>query len=223
VSDAGGKYIQLTDELHDYVVRHGAREDATLAQIRADTAALGAISSMQISPDQGSFMTLLVRMIGARRALELGTFTGYSAICIARGLAEGGTLIACELEQERADQARANFGAAGVSERIDVRVGPAAETLAELRADGVEPFDFAFIDADKVSYPGYYETCLELLRPGGLIVLDNMLRGGDVIDASTDDDGTQAIADLNARIQADERVEIAMLAVADGITLALKR
>ena len=139
-------------------------------------------------------MTLLVRMIGARRALELGTFTGYSAICIARGLAEGGTLIACELEQERADQARANFGAAGVSDRIDVRVGPAAETLAELRDDGAEPFDFAFIDADKASYPGYYETCLELLRPGGLIVLDNMLRGGDVVDPSADDEGTRAIS-----------------------------
>lgn len=217
------KFIQLTDELNEYVVRHGAREDETLAQIRADTAAMGSISVMQISPDQGSFMTLLTRLVGARRAIELGTFTGYSAICIARGLAEGGKLIACESDQERADQARANFAAAGVAERIEVHVGPAAETLAELREAGGDPFDFAFIDADKISYPGYYETCLELLRPGGLIVLDNMLRGGEVLDPPADADGTKAIAELNARIQADDRVEIAMLAVADGITLALKR
>ncbi len=219
----GGKFIQLTDELHDYVIRHGAREDAALIQLREETAALGEISSMQISPDQGALMTLLVRLAGARRALELGTFTGYSAICIARGLGGGGKLIACELDPERAEEARSNFTEAGVAERIEIRVGPAAETLASLREENGEPFDFAFIDADKVSYPGYYETCLELLRPGGLIVLDNMLRGGDVLDPAEDAEGTRAIAELNARIQADGRVEIAMLAVADGITLALKR
>lgn len=220
---AGGKFIQLTGELHDYVVRHGAREDAALAQLRESTAALGDISSMQISPDQGAFMTMLARLTGARRALELGTFTGYSAICIARGLADGGRLIACELDPERAEEAKSNFAEAGVANRIEVRVGPAADTLAALRAEGGEPFDFAFIDADKVSYPGYYETCLELLRPGGLIVLDNMLRDGEVLDPPEDADGTKAIAELNARIQADGRVEIAMLAIADGITLALKR
>jgi len=223
VSDADAKFIQLTDELHEYVVRHGAREDAALAQVRAEAAAMGSIAVMQISPDQGALLTLLARLIGARRALELGTFTGYSAICIARGLAPGGKLVACEMDAERAGQARENFAAAGVAERIEVRVGPAAETLAELRSEGDDPFDFAFIDADKVSYPGYYETCLELLRPGGLIVLDNMLRAGDVLDPPADAEGTKAIAGLNARIQADERVEIAMLAVADGITLALKR
>ena len=223
MSDAGGKFIQLTGELHDYVVRHGAREDAALAHLRESTAALGDISSMQISPDQGALMTLLTRLTGAHRALELGTFTGYSAICIARGLAAGGKLIACELDPERAEEARANFDEAGVSERVEIRVGPAAETLAALRDEAGDPFDFAFIDADKVSYSGYYETCLELLRSGGLIVLDNMLRGGEVLAPPADAEGTKVIVDLNARIQADDRVEIAMLAVADGITLALKR
>ena len=219
----GGKFIRLTDELHDYVVRHGAREDAALVQVRESTAALGGVSEMQISPDQGAFMTMLTRLTGARRALELGTFIGYSAICIARGLADGGRLIACEVDPERAEQATANFAEAGVAERIEVRVGPAAETLAALRDEGGDAFDFAFIDADKVSYPGYYETCLDLLRPGGLIVLDNMLRDGAVLDPLAGDEGTRVVAELNARIQADDRVEIAMLAGADGITLALKR
>jgi len=221
VSGAGGKFTALTDELHDYVVRHGAREDAALAGVRERTAELGDISVMQISPDQGAFLTLLARLIGARRALELGTFTGYSAICIARGLAEGGELVACELDPERAEAARANFESAGVAERVDVRVGPAAETLEELR--GGEPFDLAFIDADKTGYAGYYEACLDLLRSGGLIVLDNVLRGGEVLSPGGGDEGTRVIAELNERIHADERVEIAMLGVADGITFARKR
>ncbi len=162
-------------------------------------------------------------MIGARRGIELGTFTGYSAICIARGLVADGLLIACEVDAERAETARANFADAGVEERIEIRVGRAAETLASLQAEGAEPFDLAFVDADKVGYPGYYEACLELLRPGGLIVLDNVLRGGDVLAPAADDESARVIADLNERIATDERVDVAMLAVADGITLALKR
>ena len=230
MSDAGGKFVALTGELHDYIVRVGSREDEALVAVREQAAALGALFSMQISPDQGAFMTLLARMIGARRALELGTFTGYSAICIARGLAEGGVLLACEIDAERAETARANFAAAGVAERIEVRLGPAQETLDALDTESGEPFDFAFIDADKVGYPCYYESCLGLLRPGGLIVIDNVLRGGAVLDPEltaegrTDgDEGTRVVAELNERIAGDERVDLAMLAVADGITLALKR
>ncbi|MEO7197351.1 MAG: class I SAM-dependent methyltransferase [Solirubrobacterales bacterium] len=221
--DGGGKFTALTSELHDYIVRVGSREDDPLARVRESTAALGDVAVMQISPDQGAFMTLLTRMLGARHAIELGTFTGYSAICIARGLADDGRLIACELDAERAQTAEENFVMAGVSERIEVRVGPAAETLATLRAAAAGSFDLAFIDADKVGYPEYYESCLELLRPGGLIVLDNMLRDGTVLDPPSDDESAIAIAELNERIAADERVDVAMLAVADGITLALKR
>lgn len=217
------KFIALTPELHDYVVRNGSREDAALAAVRESTAALGDIAVMQISPDQGALMTMLVRLIGASRAIELGTFTGYSAICIARGLSEGGRLTACELDPERAETARANFAAAGVEDRIEIAIGPAGETLAELTAAAAGTYDFAFIDADKTGYPSYYESCLTLLRPGGLIVLDNVLRGGTVLDPAPDDESAQVIAELNERIAGDERVDVAMLAVADGITLARKR
>ena len=219
----GGKYTVLSDELHDYIVANGAREDAALARVRETTAALGDVAVMQVSPDQGALMTMLARLLGAERAIELGTFTGYSAICIARGLAPGGVLVACELDPERAETARANFVAAGVDDRIKIRVGPAQATLDALGGEGGEPFDLAFIDADKTGYPAYYESCLELLRPGGLIVLDNVLRDGTVLDPASDDESAQTIADLNERIAADERVDVAMLGVADGITLARKR
>jgi caffeoyl-CoA O-methyltransferase len=217
------KFISLTPELHDYVVRNGAREDEALAGVRERTAALGDIAVMQISPDQGALMTMLTRLAGARRAIELGTFTGYSAICIARGLTEGGKLLACELDAERAATARANFEEAGVADRVEILLGPAEQTLDRLIGEGIEPLDLAFIDADKVGYPEYYEACLVLLRPGGLIVLDNMLRGGDVLDPAPEDESGQVIARLNEQIAADERVDVAMLAVADGITLARKR
>jgi caffeoyl-CoA O-methyltransferase len=217
------KFIALTPELHDYVVRHGAREDEALAEVRESTAALGDIAVMQISPDQGALMTMLTRLVGAARAIELGTFTGYSAICIARGLAPGGRLLACELDPERAETARANFERAGVADLIDVELGPAGETLERLLAEADGPFDLAFIDADKTGYPDYYERCLELLRPGGLIVLDNVLRVGTVLDPDPDDESARVMAALNEAIAADERVDVAMLGVADGITLARKR
>jgi caffeoyl-CoA O-methyltransferase len=168
-------------------------------------------------------MTMLTRLVGAARAIELGTFTGYSAICIARGLAPGGTLVACELDPERVEVARRNFELAGVADLIDVELGPATETLERLRAAAGERFDLAFIDADKTGYPDYYEACLELLRPGGLIVLDNVLRLGTVLDPDPDDEGAGVIAALNEAIATDERVDVAMLGVADGITLARKR
>lgn len=217
------KFIALTPELHAYVVRNGSREDAALAAVRESTAELGDVAVMQISPDQGALMTMLTRLLDARRAIELGTFTGYSAICIARGLAEGGTLLACEVDPERAETAAANFAAAGVADRVEIALGPAQETLDRLTAEEVAPFDLAFIDADKTGYPGYYESCLELLRPGGLIVLDNVLRDGDVLDPAADDESARTIAALNEAIAGDARVDVAMLAVADGITLARKR
>lgn len=220
---SGPRDTPLSPELADYIVAHGTREDAALAAVRERTAALGDVAVMQISPDQGALLTLLARAIGARRAIEVGTFTGYSAICIARGLGAGGELIACELDPERARSARESFTEAGVSERIDLRVGPAADTLAALESASGEPFDLAFVDADKTAYPAYYESCLRLLRPGGLAILDNVLRGGQVLDPDAHDEGARVIADLNESIAADERVDVAMLAVADGITLALKR
>ncbi len=217
------KFIALTPALHEYVVSRGAREDAALAEVRESTAALGDIAVMQVSPDQGALMTMLARLVAARRAIELGTFTGYSAICIARGLEPGGVLVACELDFERAGTAQRNFERAGVADSIDVRLGPAAETLAALAAEDGEPFDLAFIDADKAGYPDYYERCLDLLRPGGLIVLDNVLRDGTVLEPDPDDESARVIAALNEEIASDQRVDVAMLTVADGITLARKR
>jgi caffeoyl-CoA O-methyltransferase len=215
------KYLTLTPELYAYVVEHGARRDETLKRLAAETEELGDIAIMQISPEQGAFMTLFVRAMNARRALELGTFTGYSAICIARGLAEGGRLVACDLNGDWAKVARRYFDEAGVADRVDLRLGPALETLRGLPED--EPFDFAFIDADKSEYPDYYEECLRLLRPGGVMILDNVLRGGEVLDVGEEDPRTVATREVNERAIADERVDVAMLGVSDGITLALKR
>jgi len=162
-----------------------------------------------------------VRLMGARRALELGTFTGYSAICIARGLPDDGVLVTCDLSDEWTALARSYWAQAGVADRIELRLGPALETLRELPDD--DPFDFAFIDADKAEYPDYYEQCLRLLRPGGLAMLDNVFRSGEVLDASSEDPRNRATRELNEQIARDERVDMAMLPVSDGITLALKR
>jgi caffeoyl-CoA O-methyltransferase len=206
------------------MVDHGARQDEVLARIAAETAAMGPISRMQIAADQGAFMTLLCKATGVSEALELGTFTGYSAICIARGLSPGGRLIACELSEEYAEIAAANFADAGVADRIEIRIGAAAETLRALPER--EAFDFAFIDADKVSYLEYYELVLSRMRPGGLIALDNVLSGGRIV--SGEDDGsvgpqTAAMREVNDLIATDERVDVAMIGIADGLTLALKR
>jgi caffeoyl-CoA O-methyltransferase len=213
------KYNPLDERLYGYLLERGVRQDEVLRRLAEETEAMGDISVMQIAPDQGAFMTLLVRATGARRALELGTFTGYSAICIARGLAEDGELVACELSEEYAEIARRYFDEAGVAGRIDLRLGPALDTLRSMPAD--ESFDFAFIDADKGGYSEYYEECLTRLRPGGLIAIDNVLAAGRVLDP--EDESATAIAALNERIASDERVDVAMLAIADGLTLALKR
>ena len=213
------KFTPLTDELHDYMVANGARQDDVLRRVQDETAQMGEIAVMQIAPDQGAFITMLCKLIGAHEAIELGTFTGYSAICIARGLAAGGRLLACELSEEYAEIAAANFAAAGVADRIEIRIGAAADTLRALPER--EAFDFAFIDADKVSYPDYYELVLARTRPGGLIVLDNVLAGGSIV--APDGEQSRTLSELNDLIATDERVDVAMLGIADGLTLALKR
>jgi caffeoyl-CoA O-methyltransferase len=213
------KFLQLSSELYGYMVEHGARQDDELARIERETEALGDIAIMQIAPDEGALLTLLVRAIGARSAVEVGTFTGYSAVCIARGLPEDGRLLACEISEDWAAAAQRNLEAAGLAGRVEVRVADAADTLRALPEE--ETIDFAFVDADKPSYGVYYEEILGRLRPGGLIVLDNVLLGGRVL--APEDDSARAMHALNERIASDERVDCATIAVADGLTLVRKR
>ncbi len=219
------KFTPINDDLHAYMVDNGARQDEALRRVQAETEAMGDIAVMQIAPDQGAFMTLLAKAIGARQALELGTFTGYSAICLARGLEPGGRLICCELSEEYAVTAARNFEAAGVADRIEIRVGPALDTVRAMPTD--EAFDIAFIDADKTGYPDYYEEALTRLRPGGLVLLDNVLSAGRVLSPDGLDSeaaaSVGAIRAVNERIRDDERVDVAMVGIADGLTIARKR
>ncbi len=215
------KYTALDDDLHAYLVEHGSRQDEVLARVQEETAAMGSISAMQIAPDQGAFMEILTRAIGAQEALEIGTFTGYSAISIARGLAPAGRLLCLELSEEFAETAAGNLAAAGVADRVEIITGPAVETLRKLPER--EHFDLVFIDADKTGYPVYFEEALKRTRSGGLILLDNMLQDGRVLDPDPDDESTNAIVALNEKLAGDERVDIAMVAIADGITIARKR
>jgi caffeoyl-CoA O-methyltransferase len=210
--------LNATEELIGYLARYGARTDDVLDRVRAETAVMPA-AQMQVSADQGALIELLVRLMGTKDALEVGTFTGYSAICIARGLVEGGRLICLELDEERAAIARRNLDDAGVGERVEIRVGPAGESLEAMAA--TPTFDFAFIDADKAGYPEYYELVLARMRPNGLILLDNMLQSGRVLEPVTEN--AQIIHALNERIQADERVDMAMTISADGLTFVRVR
>jgi caffeoyl-CoA O-methyltransferase len=207
-----------TDALLDYLATVGARPDAVLERVRRETSTMPR-AGMQVAPEQGALLELLARLIGAQRILELGTFTGYSAICLARGLAPGGRLICLEMDEEYADMARRNLDDAGDGDRVEIRVGPAAESLREIPEEPA--FDLAFIDADKPGYPGYYEAVLARIRPGGLILLDNMLQHGGVLDPQTETPRT--IHDLNRRIHDDPRVDMALVLVADGLTFARKR
>jgi caffeoyl-CoA O-methyltransferase len=215
------KFTGLTPEIYEYLLAHRSERDPVLAELVAETAALGGISLMQVAPEQGAFLTLLARLIGARRAIEVGTFTGYSAISIARGLAPGGRLLCCDVSEEWSQVARRFFAKAGVADRIDLVIAPAAETLATLPR--VEDVDLAFIDADKPSYRRYYEEILARLRPGGLIVFDNVLWGGQVVNPEDRSENTAALRELNGFVAQDARVECVMIAVADGLLLARKR
>ncbi len=215
--------LSLTDAVYEYLLDHSLREHPVLAELREKTAALEE-ADMQIAPEQGQFMGLLVKLLGVRRALEVGVFTGYSALSVALALPEDGVLVACDISREWTDVARPHWEAAGVAGRIDLRLGPANDTLNGLIDAGEGgTYDFAFIDADKLGYDAYYERCLTLLRPGGLVVIDNVLRDGRVADESVDDEETVAMRRLNRKILSDDRVDMSMLPVADGLTLAQKR
>jgi caffeoyl-CoA O-methyltransferase len=211
------KSFNLSPELHGYLVDHGSPPDDVQRELIEATKALGGISMMQIAPEQGALMTLLTRLMGAERAIEVGTFTGYSALCIARGLAPGGSLICCDVSDEWTQVGIPYWEKAGVREKIDLRIAPALETLRSLDDDGA--YDIAFIDADKPSYQDYLEELLRLVRPGGLIMVDNVLWGGNVIDDEKDDPHTLAIRAFNDAAASDERVDSVMLAVSDGLTL----
>jgi predicted O-methyltransferase YrrM len=211
--------IGLDDLLHDYLLDVGVREPEVLRALRERTAALPQ-HGMQIAPEQGALLGLLVRISGARRCLEVGTFTGYSSTAVALALPPDGTLLCCDVSAEWTDVARQTWETAGVADRVSLRLGPALDTLDGLLANGgAGTFDFAFIDADKPSYDGYLERALRLVRPGGLIAIDNVLWSGRVADPAVDDGSTLAIRALNAKIAVDERVDVAMVPIGDGLTL----
>jgi caffeoyl-CoA O-methyltransferase len=214
--------LELDDRLYDYLVRFGTRESDLLKDLRTETAKLPG-AGMQIGPEQGAFMSLLVELIGARRALEIGTFTGYSSLCIAGALPADGKLICCDISEEYTKVARDYWRRAGLESKIELRIGPAVATLDALVSANVEPFDFAFIDADKTNYANYYDRAIQLVRPGGLIAIDNVLWGGDVADPKANDEDTQAIRAVNEKVRHDERVTLALAPIGDGLTLARKR
>jgi caffeoyl-CoA O-methyltransferase len=215
--------LSLDGRLYDYVLSHSVREPAVLKELRAETAKLP-MAMMQIGPEQGQFMGLLVELTGAKRAIEVGTFTGYSSLSVALAMPADGRLIACDVSEEYTSIARHYWAKAGVAGKIELKLGPALATLDGLLAqDGAGSFDFAFIDADKPNYLGYYERCLKLLRQGGLLAIDNVLWGGDVADPEKSDADTTAIRALNDKVAADERVSVSLLPLGDGLTLARKR
>lgn len=212
------KSFQVSPEIHEYLVAHGSPPDQIQQHLIVETAELGGVSRMQVAPEQGALLTLLVASLGVTRAVEVGTFTGYSSLCIARGLAPGGSLLCCDVSEEWTSVARRAWASAGVEDRIDLRIGPAAATLAALPPDPV--IDFAFVDADKPGYITYYEELVPRLRPNGVLAIDNVLWSGLVVDPDADDENTEAIRAFNRHAAADPRTETVMLPVADGLTLA---
>ena len=211
--------LSLTDELVDYLQALGVREHPALARLRERTAPMPQ-HEMQIAPEQGAFMALMVQLTAARRILEIGTFTGYSSTAMALALPADGRIVCCDVSREWTDLAREAWADAGVADRVELRIGPAVETLATLDDDA---FDLAFIDADKTGYDAYYEGCLRVVRPGGLILIDNVLQGGRVTDASVADENVTAIRALNEKIAADDRVDHVLLPLADGLTMVRVR
>lgn len=215
--------ITLTDSLYEYMNEVSLREPPLLLALREETAAMTR-RSMQISPEQGQFMALIARLIGARRCLEVGVFTGYSSLATALALPDDGSIVACDVSEEWTSVARRYWAAAGVAHKIDLRLAPALETMAGLLAAGeAGRFDFAFLDADKENYPSYYELALELLRPGGLLVADNTLWSGRVADPANTEATTEALRRFNEQLHRDERVDLSLVPIGDGLTLARKR
>ncbi|MGE0488061.1 MAG: class I SAM-dependent methyltransferase [Vulcanimicrobiota bacterium] len=213
--------LGLESRLYDYLLAVSLREPPVMTALRNETASMPQ-ASMQISPEQGQFMALLIELLGLKEVLEIGTFTGYSALAMARALPEDGRLVACDVSEEWTAIARRYWHEAGVAHKIDLRLGPALATLEALRANG-RRFDLAFIDADKTNYRNYYEVALELLPAGGLVVVDNVLWSGRVVEAGTNDPDTVAIRSFNRFVHSDERVSISLLPVGDGLLLARKR
>ena len=210
--------LSLSDKLYEYVVKMGVRETPVQRELRAVTQKLP-MGGMQIGPDQGALMQVLVRIMGAKRCLEIGTFTGYSALSVALALPPGGRIVCCDVSEEWTSIARRYWKKAGVDKKISLHIAPALETLARLKG----PFDLAFIDADKPNYWKYYERCLKLIRKGGLIAVDNTLWGGSVINPEKQSESTRALRDFNERVAKDRRVDVALVPIGDGLTLAVKR
>jgi len=213
-----GRAPFLPEKVARYIAEHAVREAPVLRELRKATASVK-WSGMQIGADQGNLMALLVKLMGARRCLEIGTYTGYSALAVALALPKDGTVVCCDISEEWTSIGRPFWKKAGVEKKIDLRIGPALETLKKLKG----PFDFVFIDADKGNYLNYYERCLKLLRRGGLIAVDNVLWSGEVANEKAGDAMTVALRKFNDAVHDDDRVDLAMLSVGDGITLALKR
>ena len=217
------KTLTLDDRLYEYLLRHSLREAPALAKLRAESATHPQFN-MQIAPEQGQFMQLLVRLIGARRAIEVGVFTGYSSLAVALALPPDGRLLACDVSEEYTAVARRHWESAGVAAKIELVLAPAKETLdARLAAGEAGRYDFAFIDADKQGYLGYYERLLKLVRPGGLIAVDNTLWSGDVADPANRDPDTVALREFNECLLKDTRIDLSLLPLADGLTLARRR
>jgi len=211
----------VTRQVFDYVVAHSSPPDALLAELRSETARrFPASAHLQIGPEQGAFMTLLSQLVAPRRAVEVGTFTGYSAICLARGLAPGGRLLCCDVNPEWTAMAQEYWARAGLADRIELRLGPALDTLRALPADA--PIDLSFIDADKTGYPAYWAEIVPRTRSGGLILVDNALLHGRIFDADPDPDA-QAVRDVTEQALADDRVELALLSIGDGVIFARKK
>jgi caffeoyl-CoA O-methyltransferase len=215
------QFIALTPKLYEYLVAHGHNGDPIRAELAAETTKLGQISTMQIAAEQGTFMAILAAAIGARSAVEVGTFTGYSALCVARALPADGRLLCCDVNEQWTGIGRRYWERAGVASKITLKLGPAADTLKALPAS--HTFDFAFIDADKSSYPIYYDEILKRLRPGGLILIDNVLWKGAIVDEAIKDADTMALRALNDFIAKDTRVEAVMLGFSDGVTIVRKK
>lgn len=211
----------VTDDVRDYAVDHGSwTSDEVTRQLRAETQALGDVAGMQIGEDQGQLLTMMARLVGARRAVEVGTFTGYSSLCIARGLVEGGSLLCCDISEEWTAIGRRAWDRAGLGDLIELRIAPALQTLRELPQEAV--IDLVFIDADKPGYVDYWDELVPRVRPGGLLLADNVLWSGTIADESVTDANTVALRTFNDRAAADDRVEVVVLPAYDGLTIARK-